>query len=323
MNTDFEAIVIGAGPAGLSAAHMLGRAQRSVLVIDAGEPRNRFADRMHGVLGLDTLPTQKLRDIGRSELAPYNVTFVDGWVTRAVANDDAAIVDLVDRSFSARRVIAATGVRDGLPDIPGLAEHWGTRVLHCPYCHGWEVRGQHLAVIATDTMSPYQAQLVRQWTDSLTAFTAAAEPLDELTRKRLRARNTIVNPSRVASVAEAQDGTLQITTEDGSLTAVDAIFLGTTLTPRDDFLPPDLERTVTDHGAFLAVDASGRTSHPRIWAAGNLANIYANVPMSMGAGSALGGAVNADLMHEDTRTAMAQWPENLKEELQSDAGSTI
>ena len=306
MNTEYDAIIVGAGPAGLSAAHMLGRARRSVLVIDGGEPRNRFASAMHGVLGIDNLPPAELRSRGRAELEPYDVTFLDGQVDRVTASDDAVTAHLAERAFTARALVAATGVIDALPDIPGLAEHWGTRVLHCPYCHGWEVRGQRLAVIATGTMSPFQAQLVRQWSDRITAFTAAAEPIDAETAQRLRARGTTIIPSPITSVTVAPDDALLLRTSDGDTTPADAIFLGTALHPRDEFLPGDLVRVDTDHGPVLRTDPSGRTSHPRIWAAGNITNLAANVPMSMGAGSAIGGAVNAALMQEDTRRAIAE-----------------
>ncbi|MDR2323090.1 MAG: NAD(P)/FAD-dependent oxidoreductase [Microbacterium sp.] len=305
MNTAYDAIIVGAGPAGLSAAHLLGRARRSVLVIDGGEPRNRFASAMHGVLGIDNLPPAELRARGRAELEPYDVTFLDGQVDRVTASDDAVTAHLTHRTFTARALIAATGVTDGLPDIPGLAEHWGTRVLHCPYCHGWEVRGQRLAVIATSTMSPFQAQLVRQWSDRITAFTAAAEPLDAETAQRLSARGTAIVSSPVTSVTVSDDDELLLRTADGATTAADAIFLGTALHPRDGFLPGDLVRVDTEHGPLLRTDPSGRTSHPRIWAAGNITNLAANVPMSMGAGSAVGGAVNASLMFEDTQRAIA------------------
>ena len=196
-------------------------------------------------------------------------------------------------------------MHDALPEIPGLAEHWGSRVLHCPYCHGWEVRGTRLAVIATNAMSPFQAQLIRQWSDSLTVFTAVSEPLDEEVRARLLARGTTLIPSPVTAVTQGADGALHVSTEDGATTTIDAIFLGTRLTPLDAFLPEDLERTTNDHGSFLTVDPAGRTSHPRIWAAGNLTNMHANVPMSIGSGSAVGGALNADLMMEDTERAVA------------------
>ena len=306
MNTEYDAIIVGAGPAGLSAAHMLGRARRSVLVIDGAEPRNRFASAMHGVLGIDNLPPAELRSRGRTELEPYDVTFLDGQVDLVTASDDAVTAHLDAQTFTARALVAATGVTDALPDIPGLAEHWGTRVLHCPYCHGWEVRGQRLAVIATSTMSPFQAQLVRQWSDRITAFTAAAEPLDTETMQRLSARGTTIVPSPVTSVTVAADGALALHTEDGVTTPADAIFLGTALHPRDEFLPEDLVRIDTEHGPLLRTDPSGRTSHPRIWAAGNITNLAANVPMSMGAGSAIGGAVNASLMFEDTDRAIAE-----------------
>ena len=141
MTEQWDVIIVGGGAAGLSAALTLGRARRRVLVVDAGEPRNRFASHMHGVLGHEGLDPADLLRRGREEASVYGVAFVSDLVVGIDEGDRGLSVQLAGgETILARAVIVASGMTDELPDVDGLAEHWGTGVLHCPYCHGWEVR---------------------------------------------------------------------------------------------------------------------------------------------------------------------------------------
>ena len=272
----WDAIVIGGGAAGLSAALMLGRSRRRVLVVDAGKPRNRFAAHMHGVLGDDgTSPAELLRR-GREELSAYDVTIRTGAVT-GVENidpddDEAGLtVQFADApAASTRALILATGMTDGLPDIPGVRDFWGTSVLHCPYCHGWEVRGRRLAILGTTEMSLHQAQLVRQWSDDLVFFTAALhEPetgeIDPEVAARLRSRGVKLVNTPVVEVL-SRDGELSgVRLADGAEVEVDAIFVASEARPHDDLVAHfDLDRASNPMGSFLATDMTGKTSHPRI-----------------------------------------------------------
>lgn len=320
-NTEWDAVAIGAGAAGLSAAQMLGRARRRTLVIDAGSPRNRFADQMHGVLGHDGTPPLEVVARGRAEAEAYGVVFAAASVVdvseTSVADvstdpdsaDGGLTVTLEDargtREVSTRAVILATGVRDELPAIPGLAEGWGRDVLHCPYCHGWEVRDRRLGVLATSPASLHQIELIRQWSPDVTAFTAAMGELDGDTRERLRARGIRIVPSAITEVVRDGDAMRGARTAEGDLTPLDAIFTAGALRPHDHPVAGlSLERADGPFGSFLAVDAMGRTSHPRIWAAGNVVAPMANVPVSMGAGSMAGAAVNATLVAADADAAV-------------------
>jgi len=311
-----DVVVVGGGAAGLSAALLLGRARRSVLVVDAGAPRNRFAAHMHGVLGHEGIDPAALLERGRSEAAGYGVEVRPGQVERADEDTDGVTVTLADgRVVRTRALVVATGLSDVLPDVPGLAEHWGTRVLHCPYCHGWEVRDQHLGVLTTSPLAMHQAELIRQWSDRVTVFTAGLGPLDEPTERRLRSRGSTLVPAAVTKVSAEAAGGLVVHTDDGGETAVDAIFTAGTPRPHDAFLDRlGLDRTESPFGSYLAVDPAGRTSSARIWAVGNVVNPMANVPMSVGAGAMTGGAVNAALVTWDFDAAVAaapptSWPE--------------
>jgi len=306
----WDAIVVGGGAAGLSAALMLGRARRRTLVIDAGRPRNRFADHMHGVLGNEGTPPVELLRKGRAEAGDYGVEFLDGTVTSVSDTGDGLAVLLTDdRVEQARALVVATGITDELPDVPGLAQQWGKKVLHCPYCHGWEVRDQRLGVLATSPMALHQAHLVRQWSDRIVLFSAGIGDLDPADEQRLRAREIEIVTEPVIEVLGDDERVTGVRTADGSITDVDAIFTAGAPRPHDDFFAGlGLQRAEQPAGvgAFLAVDMAGRTSHARIWAAGNVVNPMANVPMAMGAGAFTGGAVNGALVEEDVVLALGR-----------------
>lgn len=317
---DLDVIIVGAGPAGLSAAQMLGRAGRRTLVVDTGAGRNRFATRMHGVLGLDGTTPAELRARGRAEAEAYGVEFRDAAVesvseiTGDADSGGGLTVTFADAPpLTTRALIAATGVIDELPDVPGLAERWGRTVLHCPYCHGWEVRGRRLGVLATSPLSLHQIELIRQWSPDLTAFTADLGDLDDVTRERLRARGIRLVASPVTEVvgpdadgSPANGGISAVRTADGALVPLDAIFTAAPVRLRDDYLAGlALARSETPVGDAIAADAMGRTSHPRVWAAGNLVSPMANVPLSMGMGSMAGASANAVLVAEDADAAVA------------------
>lgn len=309
-DTDWDAIILGGGAAGLATALMLGRALRRTLVIDAGTPRNRFASHMHGVLGHDGVPPQDLLARGRAEVARYGVEVRPGLAARVDLADGGVVVTLDDGGapLTARALVLATGMTDVLPDVPGLAERWGSGVLHCPYCHGWEVRGQRLGVLAASPLSPHQAELVRQWSDRVTFFTAGlGGPLDDDVAARLRARGVALEEVAVAEVLGDGGAVTGVRLADGRVVELDALFTGAMAQPHDDAVAHlGLDRADTPVGSFLAVDAFGKTSAERIWAAGNVVDPGATVPMSSGAGARVGGMVNMALVADDAARALAE-----------------
>lgn len=295
---EWDVIVVGGGAAGLSAALMLGRACRRVLVVDAGSPRNRFAAHMHGVLGMDGLSPAELVRRGREEVAAYDVKVVDGSVERL---DDVRTGGLVatlgnGERHHARAAIMATGMSDQLPDVPGLAERWGVGVAGCPYCHGWEVRGQRLGVLATGPFSLHQVELIRQWSETVVFFTAALGELPEETVARLRSRGIELVEAPVLEVLGDDGAVSGARTADG-LVELDALFVAPQPQLHEDALSHlGLEHADGPMGNALALDPMGRTSHPWIWAAGNVTNPGLNVPMSISSGVLAAGAVNMALI---------------------------
>lgn len=308
----WDVVVIGGGPAGLAAALMLGRSRRRVLVVDAGSPRNRFAAHMHGVLGNEGVDPAELLARGRDEVAAFGVEVAEGTVDRVELIDDGVRVELAGgATHEARAVLVATGITDDLPPVPGLAERWGATVLHCPYCHGWEVQDRRLGVLITSPLGLHAAELVRQLSDDVTVFAAGVE-VDDATRHRLRARGVRLIDSPVIEVSGEGDAIEAVRTEDGGSHPIDALFTMAQPRTHEAFLAHlDLARNETPFGSYLSVDPMGKTSDERVWAAGNVVNPMANVPMSIGAGTMAGAALNGALVAADfDAAAHAQhWPD--------------
>jgi thioredoxin reductase len=301
-NTRLDVVVIGGGAAGLTAALVLGRARRSVAIVDAGEPRNAPAAHMQGFLSRDGMPPAELLAAGRSEIAGYGVGFVSdrvdsiepGFVVR-LAGGDALV---------ARRVLLATGCRDELADIPGVRERWGRDLLHCPYCHGWEVRDQPLGVLGTNAGSVQHALLIRQWSDDVVFFAHTVE-LGPLDLARLDARGVQVEYGEVARLVIEEDRLTGVELPDGRRIPRAAVFIRPINVPHPDGLLAGLGCEVDDAG-FPVVDHTGKTSVAGVWVAGNAADPRAQVITSAGAGSAAAIAINADLVGEDVRRAMEE-----------------
>src|SRR5262245_26140491 len=210
MGERYDVVVIGGGAAGLSGAVALARSRRSVLVVDAGEPRNAPAGHMHNYLGREGTPPGDLLAAGRAELLGYGGQVVTGSATSALPLDGQGPggfqVTLADgRVLLARRLLVTTGLVDELPDVPGVAERWGRDVLHCPYCHGWEVRGGRIGVLATGPTGLTHAQTWRQWSPHVLLLRHGTapletEPLEPEQAERLAARGIVVVPGRVTGV---------------------------------------------------------------------------------------------------------------------------
>lgn len=305
MQTQWDVIIIGGGPAGLSAALTLVRARRSVLVIDAGEQRNRFAPHMHGVLGHDGKSPLQLVADGRREVEGYGGVLLEGDVARAaVASGGFTVATTAGLELHATRLIVASGIRDELPDIPGVQQLWGTGVVVCPYCDGYEHRDQRIGVIATGPMGVHQAQLLRGWSSDVTFLTHTSQLTpDEVVA--LEARGIVVRSGVVAEV-HSTDGQLRsVELPGGERVELDVVFTGTTMHPRDE-----IARSLgaVGEGQFVDSDAFGATSVPGLWVAGNVADPKANVPVALGAGALVGAMVNADLTTDAIARAVAALP---------------
>jgi thioredoxin reductase len=300
----YDVVVIGGGAAGLSAALVLSRARRSVLVVDAGSPRNAPAAHMHGFLARDGMAPADLIRIGGAEVVTYGGEIANATVDRVTRSDVAGFDMLLadGRRVSARRLLVATGLRDGLPEVHGLRERWARDVLHCPYCHGWEVRDQRLGVVSDGSPDSVKyAQIVRQWSSDVVLFV----PPDSLTvddRAELLARAVGIIEGEATRVVVAEDRLTGLEMSDGRRIDRDALFVPPRFVPNGRLLD-QLGCQVDDRG-WVVKDATGLTSIPGVWVAGNVANPRAQVITAAGEGSAAAIALNADLVDEDVRAAV-------------------
>ncbi|ONI87530.1 thioredoxin reductase [Actinosynnema sp. ALI-1.44] len=286
--TTHDVVVVGAGVAGLSAALVLTRARRSVVVVDSGQPRNAPAAHSHGYLTRDGVPPGELLVEGRKEVEGYGGEFISGEVT---AVHRGFTVDLADgTSLKARSVIVATGLRDELPDIPGLAQRWGKDVIACPYCHGYEFADRPIGVLH----DPHHALLLRQWSSDIVFFAGTSDVPE---RAKLAARGIRIVEEAVRGLVIEDDRLRGVELADGRCVEREAVFLRPKFVPRDEFLKPlGYDPALTD--------AVGRTNVPGLWVAGNVGNPMANLISSAGEGSTAAAMANFDLVQADVDQAM-------------------
>jgi thioredoxin reductase (NADPH) len=306
-----DVVIIGAGAAGLSAGLVLSRAQADVLIVDGGQPRNAPAEQMHGFLTRDGIAPLEFLAAGRSEVTAYGGRSIAASVTNLERRDDGAFtVTLSDRTIhTARALLVATGLVDELPDIPGIVGRWGTMVHHCPYCHGYEVRGQRIAVIggAQRAMTLKQAGLLRRYSDRVTLITNDMD-LSAGELHRLSAIGIAVVRGTVSQLRGAPDALEAVELRDGSLVDCDAAFIAPRPAPRDGLLT-SLGCEVDPSTGLVAVDGFGQTSVPGVWAAGNVVTPTAQVVTAAGAGSAAAIAINGWLLQQDLDAASATRPQ--------------
>jgi thioredoxin reductase len=301
--TEYDVVVIGGGAAGLSAALVLSRARRRVLVVDSGSPRNAPAAHLHGFLSRDGFSPSELLAVGREEVVGYGGEILAGEVGEVLPHGSSAFwVLLADgRRVATRRLLVATGLRDELPDVPGLVDRWARDVLHCPYCHGYEVRDQRLGVLATSAAAVPYAQIVRQWSDDVVLFVPSGA-LSATDRNQLVARAIGVVEGEVTRVVVEDDRLTGVEVDGARVIARDAVFVPPRFVPNAGPLAALGARF--DAAGWIVADPTGRTTVPGVWVAGNVANPRAQIITAAGEGSAAAIAINADLVDEDVRLAV-------------------
>ncbi|WP_193101270.1 NAD(P)/FAD-dependent oxidoreductase [Burkholderia sp. Z1] len=299
MHTHHEVIVIGGSFAGLSAAMQLARARRRVLVIDAGRPRNRFAEHAHGFFGQDGKPPAQIVAEAAAQLAAYpTVQRIEGEARTAERDADGRFhVTLSDGSrASADRLILATGIRDELPELPGLAERWGISVLHCPYCHGFEVSGRQLGVLATHPLSVHQAILIPDWGPT-TWFTQGVVDANEEEAALLDARDVRIERSPVVEILGDAPRIDALRLADGQVVPIDALFVGARTVMASD-LAQQLGCAFDEGplGPVVRVDAMKQTSVTGVFVAGDASTPMTNATFASASGVAAGVGVHRSLI---------------------------
>lgn len=294
----YDVIAIGGSYAGMAAALQLLRARRTVLVIDAGQRRNRFASHSHGFLGQDGVDPTEIARAARRQLEAYpTLTWREGRAVAASGEQDGFVVTTEDgKVHQGRRILLATGVSDQLPEIPGLAERWGRTVFHCPYCHGYELSEGRIGVIATGPMSLHQAELLTEWGD-VTFLTNAALELDPDTRRILQDRGVTIEETPVSRI----DGEADVFLSDGRRLPFAGLFTATRCVPASP-LPAEMGCALdeTPMGLQIRTGATQETSVPGVFACGDVASVPHSVSLAVGNGAMTGIHIHRSLV----------WPEH-------------
>ncbi|UGT44943.1 NAD(P)/FAD-dependent oxidoreductase [Nocardia yamanashiensis] len=338
LNDSYDVVVIGGGAAGLNGALMLARARRSVLVIDAGQPRNAPADGVHGLFAREGVPPSELLARGREEVRGYGGHIIDGEVVAAHRGDRTAgplahaesprqvatadhesadasagfTVALADgRTVRARRLLVTTGLVDELPEIDGLKARWGRDAIHCPYCHGWEVRDRAIGVIGNGPMAIHLALLFRQWSEDVVFFQHTMSPPTAEQAEQLAARGIPVIAGAVSAVETEDDRLTGVRLADGTRVARTALAVPTRMVARAGLLA-GLGLHPVEHpsgaGEYIPAEAlTGKTEVPGVWTAGNVTDLSAQVGNAAAAGAMAGAHINADLVNEETADAVAAY----------------
>lgn len=309
-----DVAVIGGSAAGLAAALQLGRQRRSVIVVDSDEPRNAPAAHMHGYLGHEGIPPSELTAIGRDEVRSYGVEVLVGRavdVTRE--DDDRFAVQLVGgHRLIARRVLAATGLVDELPRIDGVADHWGGDVIHCPFCHGFEVRDQRIVQIVTHPMGLHPAGLFRQLSARFTLVLHDGIDASDPELKALRAAGVSVVDGRVQRIVTGHDGHVAaIEMTDGDQIEADVVVVSPRFKVRAEaFASLGLQpaKHPTGLGDFVETDPAGETSVPGLYAAGNVTDPVQQVLQAAANGSLVGARISFSLARDDIEAAARPSP---------------
>lgn len=304
MNTDpslFDAIVIGGGPAGLSAALALGRSRRRVLVAASGPTRNARAEASHNVFTRDGTPPGELLRIGREQLTPYDVVLREEWAIRAARVRDVFTVTFAGGGrVEARALVLATGVRDILPNVPGLAERWGRGVFHCPYCHGWEVGGRPLGVYGRGLdlgRTLHLCQLIRGWSDDIILFTDGPAGLPAEERARIELNGIVVREERIERVTGTGGEVEAVVLEGGEAVPRGGLLVSPEQELRSD-IPSQLGCPLTAEGR-VETGVGGKTAVPGVFVAGDITPGMQSVVAAMANGMLAGAMLNHHLLEEE------------------------
>ncbi|RYZ13883.1 MAG: NAD(P)/FAD-dependent oxidoreductase [Alphaproteobacteria bacterium] len=292
----FDAIVIGGSYSGLSAALQLARARQKILVIDAGQPRNRFAAHSHGFITHDGSNPREISHAAKLQLQKYpTVLWLDAYAQSAAKTERGFTVEAAGQVYETKRIVLAMGVSDGLPKLEGLAERWGKSVFHCPYCHGFELDQGKIGVLAVSPVSMHHALMLPDWGETTFFLNRAFEP-DEAQLAQLAKRGVTVERSRVLYVSGHADMHL----DDGRIVTLDGLFTVTATKPSSP-IAAQLGCAFVEGptGPFISINEMKETSVPGVLACGDAARAAGSVALAVGDGAMAGAATHRSLMFAD------------------------
>ncbi|MBC3192046.1 NAD(P)/FAD-dependent oxidoreductase [Pseudonocardia sp. C8] len=309
--SSYDVIVIGGGAAGLSGALLLSRARWRVLVLDDGAPRNAPAGGVHNWLTRDGLPPAEIGRLGRAEVTGYGGTVRDARAVaaRALPGGGFAVTTGDGDEVTGRRLLVTTGLVDQLPEIDGLAAHWGGAVFGCPFCHAWEHRDTRIGVLVTGPHDLVKAHIVTRWSDEVTLFLHTGPEPDDEQWAGFAARGIAVVDGKVTAVEGDGDRLTGVRLSTGTVVPIDALTISPPARARAGFLD-GLGLGTAEHpsglGDHLPVDPMGATTVPGVYAAGNVTDPMATVPVAVAAGSTAATAITRDLLTADLDAAVRE-----------------
>ncbi|MFP8966491.1 NAD(P)/FAD-dependent oxidoreductase [Pokkaliibacter sp. CJK22405] len=294
----FDVAIVGGSFAGLAAAMPLVRGHRKVVVIDAGLPRNRFAAHAHGIFGMDGLSPAMIRERALQELQAYP-TFrqVEGRVVSITGEDGRfCLATEAGSGMQAQKLILATGIRDELPELAGLAERWVKTVIHCPYCHGYELSHRALGVLGSSAMSWHQAAMIPDW-GATTFFTQGNIQLEPEQRDLLVRRGVMIEDSPVVTLLGEAPELTGVRLADGREIAIEGLYVASRINAAEPLaLSLGCKLEESPMGTVLGVDAMKQTSVPGVFAAGDLSNLMQNGTFAIASGTLAGVSAHRSLM---------------------------
>lgn len=295
----FDVIIIGGSYAGLAAAMALGRALRNVLVIDAGEPCNKQTPHSHNFLTHDGKTPKEISTLARQQVSKYDtVTLLSALATKGIKTANGFVIQTnAGDIFEARKLVFATGINDIMPAIPGFSESWGISVLHCPYCHGYEVRHQKTGILANGDTGFELATLISNWTTDLTLFTNSKSTFTEQQRLKLNKHRILIIEEKISQL-ENKNGFIQhVVLADGVKLPLKALYARPPFTQHSS-IPQALGCELTPEG-YIKIDGAHRTTIPGIYACGDNVTRMRTVANAVSMGTTTGLMLNNELIEED------------------------
>lgn len=295
---NFDVIIIGGSYAGLSAAMSLGRALRNVLIIDSGNPCNRQTPHSHNFLTRDGETPAQISALGKEQVAEYKtLTFHEGLALSGAKTDDGfEIHTQAGNQFTAKKLVFASGIRDIMPDIKGFAECWGITAIHCPYCHGYEVKHERTGILANGDGAFEYAKLISNWTKDLTVFTNGPSTITEEQLAKIRSHQINIVETEIGSFEHDKGYLQRIIFKDGSDFPLKAVYSRPQFEQHSD-IPAALGCELTEQG-LLKVDNMQRTTVPGVYACGDNASGMRSVANAVATGSFSGAALNREMIDE-------------------------
>jgi thioredoxin reductase len=298
-NNKYDVIIIGGSYAGFSAAMALGRALRKVLIIDSGKPCNQQTPYSHNFITLDGKKPSDINRRAKKQVLKYpTVTFVEAKATAVIKSKNAFEIETErGETYTARKLLFTTGLRDLFPEINGFAKCWGISILHCPYCHGYEVKNETTGIIANEAIGYESTKMISNWTKSLTLFTNGTSALTEEQTEILKKNNVAIVEKQIDYFEHNEGKLINIVFKNGTKAAIKALYAKPPF-EQHSFLPQELGCEMTEQG-LIKVDALQKTTIPGIYAAGDNSTFARSLALAVSSGSVAGAMINKEIIEED------------------------